>query len=218
VQLPTLEIEDTQLVDHDMVIGIDEVGRGCVAGPVVCGAVALVRPVTQVPDGLADSKLITERRRQALVEPVKQWSTAWALGWADAQTVDQFGIMGALHIASRQALAAIPVTSSQTVRVILDGNRDYLSEPPANKRMVAKPLPDQVSVMTVIKGDQRCACVAGASVLAKVARDACMVDLAQTYPDYGFANHVGYLTAAHKAALVTYGPTPLHRTTFAGVL
>jgi ribonuclease HII len=113
--------------------------------------------------------------------------------------------MGALNIAASAALAALELKSS--VAVILDGNRDYLS-----------PTGSDIVVQTVIKGDQLCASVAAASILAKQARDAFMVTQAQTYPEYGFERHVGYLTAQHAQALSAHGPTPLHRYTFAGVL
>lgn len=217
MERPTLNTEFELLAANDMVVGIDEVGRGCVAGPVVCAAVALATPVP-IPEGLADSKLLSQRRREALLEPVRQWATAWGVGWASADLIDSFGIVAGLHLASRAALNAIPLTAHSRTIIILDGNRDFLSKSPPRLVPATGPLPEQIQVITVIKGDQKCASVAGASILAKVARDEFMAAQAATYPDYGFAQHVGYLTAAHRDALAKYGPTDLHRKSFAGVL
>lgn len=203
MQYPTLDHERTLLSSHPFVVGIDEVGRGCVAGPVVCGAVA-ISTLNPAPPGLADSKLLSPARRQALVNPVRQWVHSWALGWAGPDIVDDHGIMAALHRAATAALAALALP---TAAVILDGNRDYLS-----------PTDPSISVTTLIKGDQLCASVAAASILAKTARDAYMTEQAAHYPDYAFDRHVGYLTAAHRSALAAHGPTPLHRLSFAGVL
>jgi len=212
VELPTLEYEQHLFTNGtDLVVGIDEVGRGCVAGPVVCGAVAISTTSGHPPNGLADSKLIPVRRREGLVEPIKMWSANWALGWATPAQVDKLGIMGALTIASRQALAGLALAPATKVTVILDGHFDYI------KIDEIIPPPLNITVTTVIKADMRCASVAGASVLAKVARDKFMAEQALRYPSYGFERHVGYLTAQHKQALSANGPCAIHRFSFAGV-
>ncbi|MFF4171724.1 ribonuclease HII [Streptomyces sp. NPDC001744] len=176
-----------------IVAGIDEVGRGAWAGPVtVCAAVTGLR---RPPAGLTDSKLITPKRRTALAAELERWVTAYALGDASPQEIDDLGMTAALRLAAVRALEALPVRPGA---VILDGKHDYLGSP--------------WQVRTVIKGDQSCVSVAAASVLAKVRRDDLMAGLeAGEYAPYAFGANAGYPSPVHRAALEELGPTPYHR-------
>ncbi|MFC5723675.1 ribonuclease HII [Streptomyces gamaensis] len=175
-----------------VVAGVDEVGRGAWAGPVtVCAAVTGLR---RPPAGLTDSKLLTPRRRLALLEELEEWVTAHALGHASPQEIDDLGMTAALRLAATRALEGLPVRPDA---VILDGKHDYLGAP--------------WRVRTVIKGDQSCVAVAAASVIAKVRRDALMAELGADHADFGFADNAGYPSPVHRAALEALGPTPHHR-------
>ncbi|WP_314176804.1 ribonuclease HII [Streptomyces winkii] len=179
-----------------IVAGIDEVGRGAWAGPVtVCAAVTGLR---RPPEGLTDSKLLTVKRRTELAALLDGWVSAHALGHASNEEIDELGMTAALRLAALRALEALPVVPDA---VILDGNHDYLGTP--------------WQVRTVIKGDQSCVSVAAASVLAKVRRDALMAELGTDHADFGFADNAGYPSPVHKTALQAFGPTPLHRMSWA---
>lgn len=182
--------------------GVDEAGRGPLAGPVAAAAVILdpQRPIA----GLADSKALTAARREALAAEIRAHSLAWALGWADAAEIDALNILQATFLAMRRALTALGVTP---VHVIIDGNR----RPPLAG------LGYHCTVQTVVGGDASVPSVSAASILAKCARDALMVQLEATYPGYGFAGHKGYPTAAHVEALRRLGPSPVHRLSFGPV-
>jgi len=182
--------------------GVDEAGRGPLAGPVVAAAVILEpsRPVA----GLADSKVLSPTRRAALATTIRTRSLAWGLGWADAAEIDTLNILQATMLAMRRALAALSVPPQH---VIVDGNRcPDLSG-----------LAFQCTAEAVVKGDALVASVSAASILAKVARDEHMRVLDGRYPGYGLADHKGYPTAAHIAALRRLGPSPVHRRSFAPV-
>lgn len=182
--------------------GVDEAGRGPLAGPVVAAAVILEpsRPVA----GLADSKVLSPTRRAALATTIRTQSLAWGLGWADAAEIDTLNILQATMLAMRRALAALSVPPQH---VIVDGNRcPDLSG-----------LAFQCTAEAVVKGDALVASVSAASILAKVARDEHMRVLDGRYPGYGLADHKGYPTAAHIAALRRLGPSPVHRRSFAPV-
>jgi ribonuclease HII len=182
--------------------GVDEAGRGPLAGPVVASAVILdpARPI----EGLADSKQLSERRREALAVEIRARSAAWSLGWADAAEVDALNILQATFLAMRRALGALGTTPSH---VLVDGNL----------------CPDfgdlgwSCTVQAVVRGDATVPSISAASILAKCARDARMRELDGRYPGYGFAAHKGYPTAAHVAALRRLGPSPVHRRSFAPV-
>ncbi|MYS08255.1 ribonuclease HII [Streptomyces sp. SID6041] len=178
-----------------IVAGVDEVGRGAWAGPVtVCAAVTGLR---RAPEGLTDSKLITPKRRTVLAAELERWVTAYALGDASPQEIDELGMTAALRLAAVRALEGLPVRPDA---VILDGKHDYLGGP--------------WQVRTVIKGDQSCIAVAAASVIAKVRRDTVMAQLctdAEEYAAYAFHANAGYPSPVHKAALQELGPTPHHR-------
>lgn len=202
----TCEVEAALLGQGASVVaGMDEVGRGAWAGPVVVGALALDRP-TAGPSGLDDSKRLTPGRRRALCEPIRSWSAGWGLGWASAEEVDRVGLTAALGRAGARALAALGLPAEV---VILDGGHDWLTPSLEDRRSSARgTLP---RVVTVVGADRRCATVAAASVLAKVARDDWMTELGSRWPDFGFEAHKGYGTALHRRALERLGPTPEHR-------
>ncbi len=174
--------------------GVDEVGRGPLAGPVVAAAVMLdpVQPIA----GLADSKTLSPQRREQLAAQIRTQALAWALGRSEVAEIDQHNILQASLLAMQRAVSALTVAPAQ---VLVDGNR----------------LPDlPYPARAIVGGDQHEACIAAASIIAKVARDSEMVALAQIWPGYGFAQHKGYPTRQHLAALDRLGVTPLHRRSF----
>jgi ribonuclease HII len=179
--------------------GVDEAGRGPLAGPVVAAAVIL-DPMRTV-EGIADSKALSHPRRAELALEIRARSIAYGLGWADAAEIDALNILQATFLAMRRALAALACAPAH---VIVDGNR----------------CPDlaglnlDCSIEAVVKGDARVQCVGAASILAKVARDDHMVELDLRYPGYGLAGHKGYPTQTHVAALQRLGPSPVHRRSF----
>ena len=177
--------------------GVDEVGRGPLAGDVVAAAVIL-DPEHPVP-GLRDSKKLTEARRQALAGTIRERALAWSVARATVAEIDRLNILQASLLAMRRAVEAL---EPQPEYVLVDGNRlprwSYASEP-------------------VVKGDDRVPAIAAASILAKVQRDGELVALEERYPGYGFAAHKGYPTAAHLRALRELGVTPVHRRSFAPV-
>lgn len=175
-----------------VIAGVDEVGRGAWAGPVtVCAAITGLR---RPPAGLTDSKLLTPKRRDALLDVLEGWVTAYALGHSSPEEIDELGMTAALRLAAERALEALPVRPDA---VILDGKHDYLGPP--------------WRVRTVIKGDQSCVAVAAASVIAKVRRDRMMAELGEQgggIEDFAFAANAGYPSPVHRAALEELGPTP----------
>ncbi len=177
--------------------GVDEVGRGPLAGPVVAGAVVLGEncPI----DGLRDSKRLSPRRREALAEEIKQRAFAWGLGEASVEEIDRLNILRASHLAMQRAVAAMDVEPDI---ILVDGHL----------------LPDfAVPALAVVKGDGRIREISAGSILAKVARDALMCELDVQLPQYGFARHKGYPTPQHLAALAAHGPCHAHRRSFAPV-
>lgn len=185
------------------VIGCDEVGRGPLAGPVVSGLVVWYPGTTSWPEGLYDSKAITEKRRPAVAAAVAETFPHHAIGEASALEVDRDGINDALGVAvvrGLRSLAALGVAIGSSV-LLLDGSVDY----------VTKHLPHPLRVITREKADRDCVSVAAASVIAKVYRDNLMVNLATEYPEYGFESHKGYGSAAHRDALRIHGLTHHHR-------
>ena len=183
--------------EQGLYAGVDEVGRGPLAGPVVAGAVVLdpAKPI----NGLRDSKALSAATRQDLAAEIRARAFAWALGRAEVEEIDRINILQATLVAMRRAVEALAVD----IRVAyIDGN-------------IAPALP--CAAVPVIGGDARVPAISAASIVAKVARDAEMAAAAERYPDYGFERHKGYATKAHLAALHRFGPTPLHRRSFAPV-
>lgn len=184
--------------DFQFVAGVDEAGRGCLAGPVYAAAVIL--PPGFECEGLDDSKKLTPRRREQLRPIIEREAVAWAVAWAGNDEIDSINILNASILAMHRALDQLATVPAA---VAVDGNR-------------FKPWRD-VPCQTFVKGDGRFACIAAASILAKTHRDEYMLARASEYPDYGWEHNMGYPTAAHLEALRHAGPTPLHRMTFAGV-
>ena len=181
------------------IAGVDEVGRGCLFGPVFAAAVVLDADASEELQaaGLTDSKKLTPRRRAALVPRIEERSLAWALGQASAREIDGVGIRGATELAMLRALHRLP---ARPELVLVDGNLPL--------RLWTGPQ------RTVVRGDSRSAAIAAASVIAKEARDALIRRLAARWPGYGLEKHVGYGTAQHREALLASGPTALHRRSF----
>lgn len=184
-------------VDSGRVAGVDEVGRGPLAGPVVTAAVVLdpARPI----EGLADSKALSPRRREHLARLIREQALGWSLGRAEVAEIDALNILQATLLAMQRAVAGLREAPDG---VLVDGNRCPEFHCPAR---------------AVVGGDARVAAISAASVLAKVARDAEMVALDNSWPAYGFARHKGYGTAEHLEALRVNGPCPAHRRSFAPV-
>jgi ribonuclease HII len=202
---PLRATADDPYLGHDPgdCVGIDEVGRGALYGPVFAAAVQLpsaAHPVLQAA-GLTDSKALSARRRQSLVPLIHHWASCVSLGQSSASEVDRVGIRRATELAMLRALQR---RALQPRLLIVDGN-----------------LPLRLwsgRQCTLVAGDRHCLAIAAASVLAKQARDALVVRLAQRHVGYGLERHVGYGTARHRAALLDLGPTPLHRRSFLGNL
>jgi ribonuclease HII len=177
-----------------LIAGVDEVGRGAWAGPVVvCAAVARAG-FPEPPGGLTDSKRLTAKRRAELAAELPAWVAAYAIGSASHEQIDALGMTAALRLAARAALDQLPRRPGV---VLLDGKHDYIGAP--------------WRVRTAVKADLRSVTVAAASVLAKVYRDTLMAELGETCPDFAFAENAGYPAPAHQQALAARGPTPYHR-------
>lgn len=176
-----------------LIVGMDEVGRGCWAGPLVAGAVILKRPI----NGLKDSKQLSKKQRARLAAEIELQALAIGLGWVSPGEIDDKGLTAAVGLAMQRALAKITLEYDE---IIIDGSLNFLSENPKAK--------------TIIKADATVPCVSAASIVSKVARDNYMRDIIRQYPDYGFDRHVGYGTALHLARLKLYGVSKLHRRSF----
>ena len=177
-----------------VICGVDEAGRGPLAGP-VCAAAVILPPHLEIP-GLDDSKKLTDKRRRELFPIIQEQAIAYGIGLASHEEIDEINILQATYLAMDRALAQLKIRPDH---VLIDGNR-------------AKDF--GLPVTTVVKGDSLSANIAAASVLAKVTRDELMEKLAQDYPQYQFEVHKGYGTKAHYAALTEHGPSPIHRMTF----
>ncbi|MBP5634729.1 ribonuclease HII [Candidatus Saccharibacteria bacterium] len=179
-------------------LGIDEVGRGPWAGPLVVGACVLREPI----EGLNDSKKLTAKRREKLAAEIHEKAYC-GLGWVSAAELDELGLSAALRKACREAVKAVQAQKPEFNEIIIDGTINFLSDTPLGK---------YVSVLP--KADALVPEVSAASIIAKVARDNYMVELAEKFPEYGFEKHVGYGTALHRAAIEKYGPCEEHRKSF----
>ena len=179
------------------VAGVDEVGVGPLAGPVVAAAVVL--PEGCIIDGVRDSKKLTPRRREELAIEIRRLALGAEIGVADISEIDRLNIYHAALLAMRRAVEA-------------------LSKPPDHVLCDARTIPGiTCPQQAIIRGDTLSQSIAAASIIAKVYRDALMIEYDRLYPKYGFARHKGYPTAEHRQALARYGPCPLHRTSFAGI-
>lgn len=180
------------------VVGVDEVGRGAWAGPVVAGAVLLGGTFPQeLSDQLRDSKVLSAKRRQILSVAIQTHAAAYSLGWSTPREVDTFGLTQAVRLAMQRAVQGI---NGVFTKIIMDGNYNFLADDPR--------------VVTVVKADQSVAAVSAASIIAKVARDSHMQELSLRIPSYGFESHVGYGTPQHRQALQKFGMTDHHRKSY----
>ena len=194
---PYFHLSNRDSSDSQVLIGIDEAGRGPLAGPVVAGAVAL-NPRAPI-EGLADSKRLTPLKRDRLFDEIRRSALAYGIGLADAAEIDKHNILQASLLAMRRAYADTALVADE---VWVDGDKDPgISEP----------------TFTLVGGDAKLAAISAASILAKVTRDRMMVAYAETYPQYGFDRHKGYPTVLHLARLREYGPCPIHRVSFSPV-
>ena len=194
-QINMWEIEDSHFGNGiQIVCGVDEAGRGPLAGP-VCAAAVILPPHADIP-GLNDSKKLSDKRRRELFPVIKETAIAYGIGIATHEEIDEINILQATYLAMERAIQALSVKPELA---LIDGNRarDF-----------------GIPVETVVKGDSRSASIAAASILAKVTRDDMMLELADTYPQYGFEIHKGYGTKAHYAALDEHGISPIHRMSF----
>ena len=176
------------------ICGVDEAGRGPLAGP-VCAAAVILPPNIQIP-GLDDSKKLTDKRRRELFPIIKEQALAYGIAFADHKEIDEINILQATYLAMQRAIDALSIKPELA---LIDGNR-------------AKDF--GIAVETVIKGDSLSASIAAASILAKVTRDDYMLEMAKAYPQYDFEVHKGYGTKLHYEKLEQYGPSPIHRMTF----
>ena len=179
---------------YPVLCGIDEAGRGPLAGP-VCAAAVMLPPGLELP-GLNDSKKLTGKKREALYDVIIASALHYGIAFATVEEIETHNILGATFLAMRRAFARLGVTPDLA---LVDGNRDPGLDAPTR---------------CVIKGDATCADIAAASILAKVTRDRYMLEMAERYPMYGFEKHKGYGTAAHYAALREFGPCEIHRPSF----
>jgi ribonuclease HII len=205
-----LAIERPLIERGDVVVGIDEVGRGALAGPMAVGAVVLTS-TTPPPDGLNDSKLLSAARRESLVEPLEQWAAEWSIGWTSAAEIDAWGLRLALAVAATRALDALRL---RPTHALVDGSFNLLRAPLDVRFGVGAPPRlsyDTLPVTTVVKGDRSCASIAAASVLAKVQRDRSMVSLSEGFEAYGWASNKGYGADVHLEAIRRLGQCEHHR-------
>nr|WP_051016233.1 ribonuclease HII [Cellulomonas massiliensis] len=195
-----------------LLAGMDEVGRGSLAGPVSVGVVVVDARTRTAPQGVADSKLLTPAARTALLPALRRWGVARAVGHASADEIDAVGIIAALRLAGRRALAAASAQVGPVDVVLLDGSHDWFTAP-AQGDLFDGDEPQAVAprVHVRVKADRTCASVAAASVLAKCERDAMMVELAAQHPAYRWDENKGYASPEHVAALREHGPCVLHR-------
>ena len=194
-ELTMWEIEDeSYAAGFEVICGVDEAGRGPLAGP-VCAAAVILPPHVRIP-GLNDSKKLSDKRRRELFPAICEQALAYGIAFATEQEIDAYNILQATFLAMERALAQLKIRPNL---VLIDGNRQKEFGLP---------------VKTVVKGDSLSANIAAASVLAKVTRDDFMVRQAEQFPEYGFEIHKGYGTRTHYAALEQYGPCPIHRKTF----
>jgi len=183
------------------ILGVDEAGRGPLAGPVTAAAVMLPRDHRLV--GLWDSKLLTESKRELLFDQIRDVALGYGVFSVSAAAIDQQGILPSTFEAMRQSIWKAIESGEEPELVVVDGNL---------------PIPDfERAQRAVVKGDRRSQNIAAASVLAKVTRDRWMIEMSEKWPEYGFSRHKGYGTKAHLAAIAEYGPCPIHRQTFRGV-
>ena len=179
---------------YTLVCGVDEAGRGPLAGP-VCAAAVILPEDCELP-GLNDSKKLTEKKREALYDQIIEKAVAYGIAFSSVEEIEEINILSAALLAMNRAIEKLPEKPDMA---LIDGNTTRDIKVPAR---------------SIVGGDGKCACIAAASVLAKVTRDRLMLDMAKEYPQYAFEKHKGYGTKVHYAALEEYGPSPIHRMSF----
>nr|WP_320015033.1 ribonuclease HII [uncultured Desulfobacter sp.] len=189
--------KQAMLSGYKVIAGVDEAGRGPLAGPVVSAAVIL--PENFDVPGINDSKKLSEKKRETLFPMIQKHAIAFGIGLADHEEIDQINILQASLLSMKRAVEALSVTPNY---LLIDGKFT---------------IDCSIDQLSVIKGDALSLSIAAASILAKVARDRIMTDYDLQYPEYGFRRHKGYPTKAHKEAILTHGPCPIHRKSFKGV-
>lgn len=176
------------------ICGVDEAGRGPLAGPVCAAAVIL--PRGKIIEGVNDSKKLSEKKREQLFDIIKEESAAYSIGWASVEEIEEINILNAAMLAMKRAVEGLPL---QADFAYIDGNKT----------------PDlDIPCEAIVKGDANSMSIAAASILAKVSRDRLMIDYAKQYPEYGFEKHKGYGTKVHNEAILKHGVTPIHRMSF----
>ena len=201
-----LKEEELFAQGHRVVIAMDEVGRGALAGPVSVSAAVFLADLGEGPEGVKDSKLVSEKKRGPLAQEISEWLPAVVVGESSPGEVDQVGITRALGRAGARALGQLSSWLDQSHRpvVLLDGHHDWLSSH----------LDYAIRVVTQVKADRDCLSVAASSLVAKVTRDRYMVGVDPQFPHYGFASNKGYGSSGHMAAIDQFGPCPIHRMTW----
>lgn len=198
--------EDGYARGFSCIAGLDEVGRGPLAGPVVAAAVVLPRGFSH--RGIKDSKLLTAKQRETLAPVIRSQAQSWGIGVVEVEEIDRINILKASLLAMAKAFAALRPRPDY---LLIDGNQPIPAQWLESSNQPSGVPPQQ---RTIVKGDRLCLSIAAASILAKVARDAMMIDLDKHFPEYGFAGHKGYGSAAHLEALRRFGPSPVHRRSF----
>lgn len=194
--MPDFQIEsEVKLKGYKYVCGVDEAGRGPLAGPVCAAAVIL--PDDVFIEGLNDSKKLTEKKREALIDIIKEKAVAWSVAFASVEEIEEFNILNATYLAMNRAIEGLELKPDFA---LIDGNR--------------VPTDIKVPCKTVIKGDALSCSIAAASIIAKVTRDRLLDEYDERYPQYGFKKHKGYGTAAHYKAVDEFGLSPIHRPSF----
>ncbi len=194
--MPDLELENAaKLKGYTAVCGVDEAGRGPLMGPV--SAAAVILPEGVIIEGVNDSKKLSEKKREALYDVIKEKALAWSVAFADVSEIEQLNILNATYLAMNRAIEGLEIPADYA---LIDGNR------------VPKDI--KIDCQTVVKGDAKSASIAAASILAKVSRDRLILEYDKEFPEYGFAAHKGYGTKAHIDAIKQYGPCKYHRLSF----
>jgi ribonuclease HII len=211
---PTLAFENNLFSrGAKLIAGMDEVGRGCLAGPVSVGVAVINIECVNPPENLADSKLLTHEQREELLPLVKTWVKDFAVGHASNDEIDQIGLTRALRRAGRRALAQL---ETKPDHLILDGKHNWLLPEKETQNMFEQEFDDgalsaDLKIITQIKADLTCASVAAASIVAKTIRDQMMSELSKEFPNYFWADNKGYAAPEHLEAIKTWGATKYHR-------
>ena len=211
---PTLNFENTLFSrGAKLIAGMDEVGRGCLAGPVSVGVAVINIDCVNPPENLADSKLLTHEQREELLPLVKTWVKEFAVGHASNDEIDEIGLTRALRRAGRRALAQL---DTKPDHLILDGKHNWLMPEKETQNMFEQefddgPLSVDLKIITQVKADLTCASVAAASIVAKTTRDQMMSELSKEFPNYFWAENKGYAAPEHLEAIQSFGATKYHR-------